>query len=111
MANTVKKCRVCGKEYIACRTARQAAGVFRWQEVACSPECGSIYLARIEESRRTNTDTKVQGITGVVEDKERTASISKQTVVVEDYFDEDEDEDDALFEEDFDDDEDDCEEI
>lgn len=51
MASTVKKCRVCGKEYEACRSANRAAGVFRWQEVACSPECGAIYLQRVEESR------------------------------------------------------------
>ena len=51
MATAVKKCRVCGKEYEACRSANRAAGVFRWQEVACFPECGSIYLQQINESR------------------------------------------------------------
>lgn len=51
MASAIKKCRVCGKEYEACRSANRVAGVFRWQEVACSPECGSIYLKRINESR------------------------------------------------------------
>lgn len=51
MASAVKKCRVCGKEYEACRSANRAAGVFRWQEVACSPECGAVYLQRINESR------------------------------------------------------------
>lgn len=50
MASETKKCRVCGKEYEACRTAK-VAGVFRWQEVACSPECGTIYLQKINESR------------------------------------------------------------
>ena len=48
MATAVKRCRVCGKEYEACRSANRAAGVFRWQEVACSPECGSIYLQQIK---------------------------------------------------------------
>lgn len=51
MASVTKKCRVCGKEYEACRSANRAAGVFRWQEVACSPECGAIYLQQINESR------------------------------------------------------------
>lgn len=51
MATAIKICRVCGKEYEACHTLKRVAGVFRWQEVACSPECGSIYLARIEASR------------------------------------------------------------
>ena len=52
MATAIKKCRVCGKMYEACHTQRPNTG-FRWQEVACSPECGSIYLTRIEESRKT----------------------------------------------------------
>lgn len=52
MATAVKKCRVCGKEYEACRTMMNAAaGVFRWQEVACSPECGAEYLRRVTEAR------------------------------------------------------------
>ena len=51
MATAIKVCRVCGKEYEACYTLRRIEGVFRWQEVACSPECGSVYLARIEASR------------------------------------------------------------
>lgn len=54
MATAIKKCRVCGKSYEACRSARNAANVFHWQEVACSPECGSIYLARIEQSRKND---------------------------------------------------------
>lgn len=52
MATAVKKCRVCGKEYEACHTMmNKAAGVFRWQEVACSPECGAEYLRRVTQSR------------------------------------------------------------
>ena len=51
MSTATKICRVCGKEYEACHTLKHIAGVFRWQEVACSPECGSIYLARIKASR------------------------------------------------------------
>ena len=51
MATAMKKCKVCGCEYEYCHTARRVAGVFRWQDVACSPEHGSIYLARIEASR------------------------------------------------------------
>ena len=59
MATAIKVCRVCGKEYEACRTLKRVAGVFRWQEVACSPECGSIYLAKIEASRAvTPTENK-----------------------------------------------------
>ena len=46
-----KTCRVCGKEYEPCHSTGLQSGVFRWREVACSPECGAIYLRRIQESR------------------------------------------------------------
>lgn len=48
--SSMAECRVCGKAYKPCRTVVQN-GVFRWQAVACSPECGAEYLRRIEESR------------------------------------------------------------
>lgn len=51
MATAMKRCRVCGKEYKACRTAALSDGVFRWQDVACSPECGSVYLQKVTEAR------------------------------------------------------------
>lgn len=60
MAVTIKTCRVCGKSYEACRTINRTVGVFRWQEVACSPECGSVYLNEINKSRGiTDTIPKV----------------------------------------------------
>ena len=55
MPKQMKACRVCGKRYEACRTARANDGVFRYQEVACSPECGQIYLRRILASRGAQT--------------------------------------------------------
>ena len=90
MATAMKKCKVCGCEYEYCHTVRRVAGVFRWQDVACSPEHGSIYLARIEASRAGQiaandaevVSEKPDYIFGLIED-----------------------EDDALFEEDFDDNE------
>lgn len=72
MASVTKKCRVCGKEYEACRSANRAAGVFRWQEVACSPECGAIYLQKINESRGNESAPK--------RDKRKKA-VESQTVV------------------------------
>lgn len=51
MAAVKMICRVCGKEYTACRNVRKLPGVFRWQEMCCSPECGDIYLARVIASR------------------------------------------------------------
>lgn len=52
MPKAIKTCRVCGKEYETCHTARSASTAFRWQDVACSPECGAIYLAEIRASRK-----------------------------------------------------------
>ena len=51
MASQKLKCRICGKEYDACSSSKKHSGVFRWQEVACSPECGSEYLKRVLQSR------------------------------------------------------------
>lgn len=51
MATATKKCKVCGKEYEYCHTVRRNASIFRWQDVACCIEHGSIYLARIKASR------------------------------------------------------------
>lgn len=93
MATATKKCRVCGKTYEACHTARHIAGVFRWQEVACSPECGSIYLARVEESRRTAEQSPVQSEdVKTVEDIETTDVIDEEDDEelydeLDDYFD------------------------
>ena len=91
MATATRKCKVCGCEYEYCHTARRVAGVFRWQDVACSPEHGSIYLAKIMESR-----SKDNIATAAVEAKSDDTS---KTV-----YDLDEYEDDELFEEEFDDD-------
>ena len=62
MATAIKVCRVCGKEYEACHTLKRVAGVFRWQEVACSPECGGIYLAKIEASRAVTPTEKNEAV-------------------------------------------------
>lgn len=56
MATAIFKCRVCGKEYEACRSAKRVDGVFRWQDVACSPEHGATYLSLIRESRKQQSD-------------------------------------------------------
>lgn len=51
MPITKRKCRVCGKEYEACRTNKKDVGGFSWKEVACSPECGAEYLRLVQEAR------------------------------------------------------------
>lgn len=58
---TTKKCRVCGNEYTLCKDiSRNPNKSFRWQEVACSPECGSKYFEQIRKSRQLSTDDVVQ---------------------------------------------------
>lgn len=88
MATGVRICKVCGKEYEYCHTNRRVAGVFRWQDVACSPEHGSIYFARVRESRSGGAATEDVGTTTT-------------------YAELLEDDEDELFEDDFDEDEDD----
>lgn len=51
MATATKVCKVCGNSYEYCHTIKRVDGVFRWQDVACCPEHGSVYLAKIEASR------------------------------------------------------------
>ena len=50
MATVFKTCKVCGKQYEYCHTNRPA-GLFRWQDVACSPECGAEYFKRVAIAR------------------------------------------------------------
>ena len=51
MPKQIKNCRVCGAKYEACNSARTGNGAFNWREVACSPECGMVYLDKITASR------------------------------------------------------------
>ena len=46
MALNYLNCKECGKEYKACNPIGIKQNRFRWQTVACSPECGEIYLER-----------------------------------------------------------------
>lgn len=61
MPKGTRKCKVCGCEYPYCKTNR-TPGIFRYQDVACSPEHGQIYLAQVLKSRNqneiTNSDLK-----------------------------------------------------
>lgn len=50
MAKGYRICKTCGKKYEYCRTFAPA-NKFRWQDVACSPECGAKYFALVEASR------------------------------------------------------------
>ena len=92
MATAMKKCKVCGCEYEYCHTVRRVAGVFRWQDVACSPEHGSIYLARIEESRKEVKPVEVKDenaveetkVVGLIEDDEEDEEFENE---LDEYFD------------------------
>lgn len=73
MAGAIKKCRVCGKDYEACRSAKRVDGIYRWKDVACSPECGQVYLARILESRKPAVEEPIV----TPSQEEETVEISK----------------------------------
>lgn len=88
MAKATKICKICGREYEYCHTARHIAGIFRWQDVACSPEHGSIYLAKIIKSR---SDGNAMNVTA-----EATSNDTAKIIDNTNEFDE-------LFEEEFDD--------
>ena len=62
MPKAIKKCRVCGKEYEACHTAKKSSDPFRWQDVACSPECGAVYFAQIKASRKDTNKVNNAGL-------------------------------------------------
>jgi len=61
-----RNCRVCGKPYTPCKNPR-FDGAFNWKEVACSPECGEIYLQQILESR------------GLIPKKEEAVKVAKKS--------------------------------
>ena len=59
MANVIKTCKVCGKKYEGCSDAEKYDGVFRWQTVTCSPECGAIYLADVCRARGEKIESNI----------------------------------------------------
>ena len=54
MAIATRKCKICGVDYPYCKTVNRA-GAYRWQDVACCPEHGSIYLAKVIAARSGET--------------------------------------------------------
>lgn len=66
MPKYIKTCRICGKEYEACRSSRKNDNIFRWQDVACSIECGMKYLEKIEKSRKKTTIESVKDSENIV---------------------------------------------
>ena len=52
MAVRTIPCRVCGKMFTPCNKTSGALGAFNYREVACSPECGTEYLRRVQAARQ-----------------------------------------------------------
>ena len=50
MSKGKRICKVCGKEYDYCKTWL-SQDKFRWQDVACSPECAQIYFVNVAKAR------------------------------------------------------------
>lgn len=87
MAGAIKRCRVCGKEYEACRSAKRVDGVYRWKDVACTPECGQAYLARILESRKPVVEETVVSILSEEETIENSKPKRSKRKIVEESSD------------------------
>ena len=98
----VKKiCEVCGKEYETCRPLR-ITEPFRWQEVACCFEHGSVYFEKMFGSRYTDYLEKcgiVPVQTKISAGHEPEDNPSEETYGLDDELDE---EDDAFEDEDYD---------
>lgn len=91
MATATKICRVCGKEYEYCHTARKVSGIFRWQDVACCPEHGSTYLSKIRESRNpVDTTNYVEPAEVVADETEELYDVSEDDEDGDLYDDEEE---------------------
>ena len=83
MAKVTKICRVCGKEYDSCPTDRHKIGVtFRWQDVACSPECGEIYLAQVNDARGVALEHEVEPERKA---RKRSKKADEETEILQDF--------------------------
>lgn len=58
-------CRVCGTQYFCCGDSK---AINSWRTMACTPECFKEYMRRIEESRKTTTETVVPNTESIVEE-------------------------------------------
>lgn len=89
MANQYKICRVCGKQYEACRSRQTENSSFHWKEVACSPECGVKYLEAVMRAR-SPLSVEEDAIAEVVEE---------DIIEIEEFNDDEDDEDGYIDEE------------
>ena len=90
MAIVKRICKICGNEYEYCHTTR-SAGVFRWQDVACSPEHASEYLAKIRASRGQASSVNHEDSSNSVDkDIANTIGVIEPEVILDDDMVEDE---------------------
>lgn len=47
-------CRTCGNKYFKCLSCD--GKVFKWKNVACSPECFQIYVSKVLEGRESKNE-------------------------------------------------------
>lgn len=92
MNTATKICKTCGKTYEACYTFGRNPSVFRWQDVACSPECGQQYLKAIRISRG-----EIQPEQTMIKHKIMDDESAELEFIDEDYEDEDENDLDDYF--------------
>lgn len=52
------KCPTCGKKFQPCTTTFPG---FNWRRIACSYECATAYVERVEEERRKNRIEQSKG--------------------------------------------------
>ena len=89
MPRTIKKCKYCGKEYEACHFVHGADDIFRWQDVACSPECGAAYFAEVLKSRGESSSHIEEKVADV-----KTEDRTYYELDIEEDWDEDEEDED-----------------
>lgn len=82
MATGTRICKVCGREYEYCHTARRVTDVFRYQDVACCPEHGQTYLAKVLAARGQE-DTTVIPKNNKVKTKIKEADAAKKIICEE----------------------------
>lgn len=71
MVKGTRICKICGKEYPYCKTERRAE-IFRYQDVACCPEHGTQYFAKVEAARNP---VKIEAVPAEEESKPQAKTV------------------------------------
>ena len=54
MPKVTRTCRVCGKQFLVCRTPNMG-NVLRWQDIACSWEHAEEYFAAVDAAQKAES--------------------------------------------------------